>query len=497
MEARALILAAGAGTRMKSDKPKVLHELLGKPLVRWVVDTARAAGCDTVHAVIGHGREQVEPHLDDCAISYQLEMLGTGHTVMCAADALAGFSGTLLVLCGDTPLIRAETLRALMAAHERAGNAATVLTMHMDDPTGYGRIVRDADGAGARGDAGGEDDGGKDDGSFTTTGAGGIDSVGGSGSTPGNVARIVEEKDCDDAQRAIQECNSGIYCFDAAELLGRLDQLDRDNAQGEYYLTDMLEVLNRAGLKVGSMVVGDNDECLGINSRAQLAQATKVMQRRINAAHMVAGVTFTDPDLVWVGPDVQLARDVELLPLSFLMGATRVGAHSTIGPNTRLSDCTVGEGCSVEETVGIEAEIGDGCSVGPRAYLRQGTRLLEGAHVGTHVEVKKSTIGAGAKVPHLSYVGDATVGARSNLGAGTITCNYDGINKNPTTIGEDAFIGSSTMLVAPVSVGAGAIVGAASCITKDVPDGALALERNKQIVKEHWRERHEARHPGE
>ena len=457
MEARALILAAGVGTRMKSDKPKVLHELLGKPLVRWVVDTSYAAGCQMVHVVVGHKRERVEAVLDDCTISFQPEMLGTGNTVMCAAGELAGFSGTLFVMCGDTPLVRPETLRALREAHEQAGNAATVLTMHMDDPTGYGRIVRDRSGA---------------------------------------VARIVEEKDCDEAQRAVQECNSGIYCFDAAELLGRLDQLDCDNAQGEYYLTDMLEVLRAAGLKVGSVVVGDNDECLGVNSRVQLAQATKVMQRRINTAHMLAGVTFTDPDLVWVGPDVQLACDVELLPMTMLCGATRVGAGSTIGPNTRLTDCVVGEGCSVEETVGIEAEIGDGCSVGPRAYLRQGTKLLAGAHVGTHVEIKKSVIGEGAKVPHLSYVGDAAVGARSNLGAGTITCNYDGTNKNPTTIGEDAFIGSSTMLVAPVSVGAGAVIGAASCITKDVPDGALSLERNEQVIKENWRERHEAKHSG-
>ncbi len=457
MEARALILAAGVGTRMKSDKPKVLHELLGKPLVRWVVDASYAAGCRMVHVVVGHKRAQVEAVLDDCTISFQPEMLGTGNTVMCAADALAGFSGTLLVMCGDAPLVRPETLRALREAHEQAGNAVTVLTMHMDDPTGYGRIVRDGG---------------------------------------GDVSRIVEEKDCTQAQRAVRECNSGIYCFDAAELLGHLDRLDCDNAQGEYYLTDMLEVLRADGLKAGSMVVGDNDECLGVNSRVQLAQATKVMQRRINTAHMLAGVTFTDPELVWVGPDVQLGRDVELLPLTMLSGATRVGAGSTVGPNTRLADCTVGEGCSIEETVGDRAEIGDGCNVGPRAYLRPGTRLLDGAHVGTHVEVKKSTIGPGAKVPHLSYVGDATVGARANLGAGTITCNYDGVNKNPTTIGEDAFIGSSTMLVAPVSVGARATVGAASCITADVPDDALALERSEQVVKEHWRERHEAARSG-
>ena len=456
MEARALILAAGVGTRMKSDKPKVLHELLGKPLVRWVVDASYAAGCQMVHVVVGHKREQVEAVLDDCTISFQPEMLGTGNTVMCAAEALAGFTGTLFVMCGDAPLVRPETLRALRDAHERGGNAATVLTMHVDDPTGYGRIVRDG---------------------------------------AGEVCRIVEEKDCTDAQRAVRECNSGVYCFDAAALLGHLDRLGCDNAQGEYYLTDMVEVLRGTGLKAGSMVVADNDECLGVNSRVQLAQATKVMQRRINEAHMLAGVTFTDPDLVWVGPDVQLGRDVELLPLTMLSGATRVGAGSTVGPNTRLADCTVGEGCSIEETVGVCAEIGDGCSVGPRAYLRSGTRLLDGAHVGTHVEVKKSTIGTGAKVPHLSYVGDATVGARANLGAGTITCNYDGVNKNPTTIGEDAFIGSSTMLVAPVSVGARATVGAASCITEDVPDDALALERSEQVVKEHWRERHEARRP--
>ena len=310
MEAKALILAAGAGTRMKSQKPKVVHELLGKPLVRWVVDTAHEAGCSEVHAVIGHGREQVEPLLNDCVISYQLEMLGTGHTVMCAADKFEGYSGCVVVLCGDSPLIRPATIEALVAAHAQSASAATVLTMKPDNPFGYGRIVRDAN---------------------------------------GNVTGIVEEKDCTPEQRKIDECNSGVYCFDAPELLGHLDKLDRNNAQGEYYLTDMLALLAADGLRVSSMVVQDNDECLGINSRGQLAQATKIAQRRINTELMTDGVTMLDPELVWVGPDCSIAADVELLPLTMLMGKTSVGFGSVIGPNTRLLDCAVGERCILEE----------------------------------------------------------------------------------------------------------------------------------------------------
>ena len=436
---------------MKSDKPKVAHEMLGKPLVRWVVDAARQAGCDEVHVVIGHGKEQVEPLLDDCVISYQLEMLGTGHTVMCAADKFEGYEGCIVVLCGDTPLIRPQTIMQLIGTHERDGNAATVLTMKLDDPFGYGRIVRDG---------------------------------------AGNVRGIVEQKDCTAEQAAICECNSGIYCFSAPELLAHLDRLDRNNAQHEYYLTDMLSILAEAGFKVGSFVATENDDCLGVNSRVQLAAATKIAQGRINTELMASGVTMLDPEMVWVGPDVTVGRDVELLPLTMLWGSTSVADGCIVGPNTRLTDCVVGRDCVIDETVGIEAVIDAGASCGPRTYLRPGAHLCEGAKAGTHVEIKKSTIGPGSKVPHLSYIGDAEVGADVNIGAGSITCNYDGAHKNKTVIGDHTFIGSDTMLVAPVTLGSDVVTGASSCITSDVPDGALAIERSEQANIEGWVEKH-------
>ena len=435
---------------MKSQKPKVAHEMLGKPLVRWVVDSARQAGCSDVHVVVGHAKEQVEPLLEDCVISYQLEMLGTGHTVLCAADKFEGYEGNIVVLCGDTPLVRPSTIKNLIEQHESAGNAATVLTMVPEDPHGYGRIVRTAS---------------------------------------GNVCGIVEEKDCTDEQRKIAECNSGIYCFSAPELLAHLGKLDRNNAQGEYYLTDMLSILNGAGFKVGSVVVDDNDECLGVNSRGQLAAASKIAQLRINEGLMASGVTMLDPSLVWVGPDATVASDCELLPMTMLWGATSIGTGSVIGPNSRLTDCTVGERCTVDETVAIQAAIDNDVECGPRAYLRPGTHMCDGSKAGTHVEIKKSTIGKGSKVPHLSYIGDTTMGEGVNIGAGSITCNYDGEKKWPTTIGDNCFVGSDVMMIAPVTLGENSLIGAGSVITKDVSAGALGLGRARQTEIEHWNER--------
>ena len=406
MEAAAIVLAAGAGTRMKSKKPKVAHEVLGKPLVRWVVDAAHEAGIGRIATVVGHERQQVEPLVEaDTEVVVQPERRGT-------ADA-----------------------------------AVVVLTMELENPYGYGRIVRDRVGA---------------------------------------VERIVEQKDANSAEAAICECNSGFYCFDARALFEALSQVDDDNAQGEFYLTDVLAICRAAGRPVLALTTDDPSECLGVNSRAQLAEATKYAQRRINAAHLAAGVTMTDPDQVWIGPDVVIEQDVELLPQTFLMGSTSVGEDSVIGPNSRLTDTVVGRGCVIDETVAVEARIDDGASCGPRAYLRPAAHLCEGAKAGTHVEIKKSTVGKGSKVPHLSYIGDTTIGEDVNVGAGSITCNYDGEKKWPTVIGDGAFVGSDTMMVAPVSIGAGAIVGAGSCITKDVAPDALALTRPEQREIPGW-----------
>lgn len=448
MSTAAIVLAAGAGTRMKSKKPKVAHEVLGKPLVRWVIDAARDAGVERVVSVVGHAREQVVPLVEaDTDVVVQERQDGTAGAVAVCAEALADFDGSLVVLSGDCPLITADTISELVRAREEADAAVVVLTMEFANPFGYGRIVRAAD---------------------------------------GSVERIVEQKDATPEQAAITECNSGFYCFDARALFSALDQVSDDNAQGEFYLTDVLEICRRAGRRVIGVPAADVSECLGVNSRAQLAEATGIMRDRINARHLAAGVTMWDPSSVWIGPDVKIARDVEILPQVILMGSTVIGEDSVIGPNTRLTDTAVGRGCVIDETIAVEAVVDDGATCGPRAYLRPAAHLCEGAKAGTHVEIKKSTIGAGSKVPHLSYVGDATIGEGVNLGAGTITCNYDGAKKWPTVIGDGVFVGSSTMLVAPVNVGAGSLIGAGSVITKDVSPDALALGRARQVEIEGW-----------
>lgn len=448
METAAIILAAGAGTRMKSKKPKVVHEVLGRPLVRWVVEAAKAAGADKVVTVVGHMRDQVIPLVEgDTEVAVQTEQRGTADAVLAAKDALAGFDGAVVVLSGDSPLIEPETIRQMAALREEHNAAVIVLTMELENPFGYGRIVRDG---------------------------------------AGEVARIVEQKDASPEEAAITECNSGVYCFDAKALFEALEQVGSDNAQGEFYLTDVLAISRAAGRPVLAYKTADPEQCLGVNSRRQLADATAVMQRRINDAHMAAGVTMWDPATTFIGPEVEIAPDVELLPAVMLMGATTIGEDSVIGPNTRLTDTQVGCGCTVDETVADSARIDDGATCGPRAYLRPGAHLCEGAKAGTHVEIKKSTVGKGSKVPHLSYIGDTTIGEGVNIGAGSITCNYDGANKHATVIEDGAFIGSDTMMVAPVTIGAGALVGAGSTITKDVSAGALALGRAKQSEIAGW-----------
>ena len=448
MSTAAVVLAAGAGTRMKSKRPKVAHEILGKPLVNWVIDAALEAGVEELVTVVGHAREQVEPLVEGKSrIVVQAEQRGTADAVLSCAEALADFDGSVLVLSGDCPLITANTMRELSDLREREGAAVVVLTMQPDDPFGYGRIIR------------GED---------------------------GQVARIVEQKDATPEEAAVIECNSGFYCFDARALFDALAKVGSDNAQGEFYLTDVLEICRDAGRKVLALEAADASECLGVNSRIQLAEAAVIAQRRINEAHMAAGVTMWDPAQVWIGPDVRIESDVELLPQTYLLGKTSVGEDTVIGPNSRLTDTQVGRGCRIDETVAVEAQIDDRATCGPRAYLRPAAHLCEGAKAGTHVEIKKSTIGAGSKVPHLSYIGDTTMGEGVNIGAGSITCNYDGKHKSPTVIGDDVFVGSDTMMVAPVEIGAGAVIGAGSVIAKNVSADALALTRPEQVEKPGW-----------
>jgi bifunctional UDP-N-acetylglucosamine pyrophosphorylase/glucosamine-1-phosphate N-acetyltransferase len=367
--------------------------------------------------------------------------------VLCARDTLSLAAGSLLVLSGDTPLITSETIAGLVAMRETSGSAATILTTHLTDPAGYGRIERNSD---------------------------------------GEVAAIVEEKDCTPEQRAITEVNTGTYCFDVGALFAHLDRLTTENAQGEYYLTDIVALFVAEGLTVSAMATDDPLETMGVNTRVQLAQASKALQARINMRHLLAGVTMVDPDLVWIAPRVVIERDVELLPMTFLMGETIVRTGALIGPNSRVTDSEVGPDAVVDSSILISAVVGPRATVGPVAYLRPGAVLEAGAKAGTCVEIKNSVVGEGSKVPHLSYIGDATIGRGANVGAGTITCNYDGRNKHKTVIEDGAFIGSDTMLVAPVRVGARAVIGAGSAITCDVPADSLAIERSEQRVIDGW-----------
>ena len=449
MPMTAIVLAAGEGTRMKSRHPKVMHKLLDRPLVSWVTRAAREAGAERIVVVVGHGADEVRAHLaneKDVECVEQAERLGTGHAVRVALEGTGVASGPVVILNGDLPLIEPATVRAFAESVADGAHAASVLTMTPPDPFGYGRIELAED---------------------------------------GTVARIIEQKDCTSEQAAsLLECNAGCYAFDGALLAAHIGEIGNDNAQGEYYLPDMMEILRGHGHATTIVHCADYREGLGANNRAQLAELTRFAQERINERLMDEGVSILDPRTVWVGPDVTVGRDTVLLPMTMLWGETSVGEECVIGPNTRLTDCTVADNVSLEETVGVDVTIERDVTCGPRAYLRGGAHVLAGAHVGTHVEIKNSVIGEGSKVPHLSYIGDCTMGAGVNIGGGSITCNYDGVHKNRTTIGDNVFVGSDTMMVAPVTIGDGALVGASSCVTKDVPADALYLERAEARIVE-------------
>ena len=441
----AVVLAAGEGTRMRSSTPKVLHPLCGRPMLLHVLDALELLPLRRIVVVVGHAAEHVTKTLQeqltgDVPVEFveQHRQRGTGDAVSVALTANAfdnDLDDDLIVVAGDVPLLRAETLARLATEHRRADAAASLLTARVPDPTGYGRIVRDEQ---------------------------------------GRVDRIVEQADADADELAIDEVNPSIYCYRRGLLAPALRRLSPENAQGEYYLTDVVAVLRRAGHVVLAVEAEDPTDAFGVNDRAQLAEAEAELRARINHRWMREGVGMTDPARTYLDTTVQLAPDVQLLPGTMLGGRTVIGRGAVIGPDTQLVDTVVGEDAIVRQTVARDSEIGDGATVGPYVSLRPGTRLAAGAHVGTFVEVKNSEIGEGAKVPHLSYVGDAEIGAGANIGAGNITANYDGKEKHRTKVGKNARTGSNTVLVAPVEVGEGAYTGAGAVVTRDVPPGALA-----------------------
>jgi len=450
---RIIILAAGKGTRMKSDLPKVLHPVCGVPMIQHVVAVANQISRRRPLVVIGHKAEKVSVILGE-EVDYVLQekQLGTGHAVMMAAPQLQDFSGDLLVLYGDTPLITTESLTKLVAEHQRAKSSVTVLSVEVENPTGYGRIIRDEH---------------------------------------GRLERIVEEKDASSEEKIVKEVNTGIYIFNYPDLAEALRCIEPKNAQGEYYLTDVIALLAARGKKAGAVPCPNSEELLGPNDRLALAETDRIMRRRILENLMTEGVTIIDPASTYIELQVEIGRDSIIYPGTFLQGKTKIGVGCQIGPYSQLRDSQIGDASIVRFSVLEQVKTGEGVNIGPYSFLRPGTVVEKKGKVGGFVETKNTHIGEGSKVPHLSYIGDCLIGAGVNIGAGTITCNYDGYAKHQTTIGDEAFIGSNTNLVAPVSVGKGALVGAGSTITKDVPEYALALARSKQINKERWSKRTE------
>jgi bifunctional UDP-N-acetylglucosamine pyrophosphorylase/glucosamine-1-phosphate N-acetyltransferase len=446
-----VILAAGMGTRMKSDMPKVLHSVCGKPLCGWVIDASLKAGADEVVCVVGHKADMVKEKLAGKAeFVLQAEQKGTGHAVMQAKNAIENTAGAVVVLNGDTPLITADMIKSAVCTHEKSGASATVITAELDDATGYGRIVRGTD---------------------------------------GSVLKIVEQKDASEEERNIHEVNSGMYVFSSKDLLYALDKITPNNAQGEYYLTDTLEILRNAGKKVGAYVIDDADEIRGINDRVQLSEAQKLMQIRINEAHMRNGVTMLSPETTCIEDDVQIGGDT-IIGANVIIGAgSKIGSNVSVGANSQIMNSVVHDGADILCSVMFDAEIGKDTHVGPFAYLRPNSVVGKNVKVGDFVEIKNSNIGDGTKISHLTYIGDSDVGENVNFGCGTVTVNYDGKSKYRTKIGNNAFIGCNTNLVAPVTVADGAYTAAGSTITDAVPEDSLAIARARQVNKTDWNDK--------
>lgn len=441
-----IILAAGMGTRMKSQIPKVMHKVCGKPLCKWVIDASRDAGADRVVTVIGHGADTVRPAIEnDSEIAVQAEQKGTGHAVMQAADFING--GYAVILNGDTPLIRPRTISAAVDYHRKSKNSATVITAVLDDASGYGRIVRNSE---------------------------------------GDVMRIVEQKDASEAERLIKEVNSGMYVFDADALLYALGEIRPNNAQGEYYLTDTLEILLKTGKKIGAYAIEDNDEIRGINNRIQLSEAEEIMRGRINKHYMTEGVTMINPATVYIEAGAKIGADSVIGPDVMIRGNTVIGSGCEISMGSRIENSVIGDGVRVYSSVVLNSEIGEGSDVGPFAYVRPDCRVGRGVKVGDFVELKNSVVGDGTKISHLTYLGDSDIGKDVNFGCGTVTCNYDGKNKYRSKIGDHSFIGCNTNIVSPVEVGKRAYIAAGSTITEDIPEGSLSIARNRQVNKPGW-----------
>lgn len=444
----AVILAAGKGTRMRSKLPKVLHKVGGKAMLQHVLDAATVAGCGEKVVIVGHEAELVEQAVGEQAkIALQAEQLGTGHAMMQTADALKDFNGTVLILCGDTPLLDGEELKKFCEAHRASGAAATVLTAIMDDPNGYGRIIRDAE---------------------------------------GNVRAIVEQKDATPDQLAIKEINTGIYCMECPLMFEMLATLTNNNAQGEYYLTDVLEKLNKAGKKVGGISTADSDMIMGINSRKQLAVAEGAMRQRVLDKLMDSGVTIMDPASTFIESSVKIGKDTIIYPFTWLEGSTVIGEDCEIGPQARFTNVKIGDDNHLQFIYAHDCEVQNHVTAGPYVHLRPDTVIGDRVKIGNYVEVKNSNVGTGTKLPHLTYIGDSDIGSGVNMGCGCITVNYDGKKKHRTVIGDNAFVGCNTNLVAPVTVQANTYIGAGSTITKEVPENALGIARAKQRNIEGW-----------
>jgi len=448
MKIMSIILAAGQGKRMKSKQYKVLHPVCGKPMVGHVLDTVNRANSEKTVVVVGHGAEQVEAYLGEVAhYVRQEQQLGTGHAVQQAEAVLGHEEGTTIVICGDTPLVQASTIEKMLTLHQQSGAAATILTADFQDPTGYGRIIRHAE---------------------------------------GDVERIVEQKDCNEAEETVTEINTGTYCFDNQKLFHALRKVTNHNVQGEYYLTDVIGIFREAGEVVKGFCTSDNAEAIGVNDRVALAEAEQFMRARINKGHLLNGVTIIDPASTYIEADVIIGADTIIYPGTFLKGSTVIGEDCIIGPQSDITDCTIDQGAQIKHSVLDHSLVGEKSTIGPFAYLRPGTKLGKNCKIGDFVELKNASLDDGSKVSHLSYVGDAVVGKSVNIGCGAITVNYDGHNKSMTTIGDEAFIGSNVNLIAPVEVGDGAYVVAGSTITKNVPAGDMAIARQRQENKSNY-----------